>query len=101
MPQGGEEPMKKSLFFAALAAVSLAGCAGGAQDKEYNDLAAQAENEIKLANKTGFLWRDTEKFLKESKEAKEAGDTEKAMKQAQLAQQQAKDNANPRTMFSN
>ena len=76
------------------------------KDAEYATLVAQAENEIKLADKTGFLWRDTEKFLKDSQEAKAAGDTDKAiklaqkaLKQAQMAQQQAKDNVSPVVRF--
>ncbi len=98
-----------------------AGCAwwrgDTAKNDEYNLLIAQAENEIKLADKTGFLWRDTEKFLKESKEAKEAADkavdratrlnefdkamklAKKALQQAKLVQQQAKDNAKPVARF--
>jgi flagellar basal body L-ring protein FlgH len=106
--------MKKTLFCVALVA-SLAGCAGApapqatsapAQDAEYAQLVTQAENEIKLAAKTGHLWRDTEKFLEESKAAMNAGDKTKAMSlarkalaQARGAQQQARDNANPKTMF--
>ncbi|MCR4301562.1 MAG: hypothetical protein NUV51_08120 [Sulfuricaulis sp.] len=103
--------------FIILGAISLAivGCASSFNQKEYDDLAAQAENEIKLAAKTGFLWANSEKFLKESKEAMEAatkaGDrasrvkesdkamklAKKALQEAKLAQQQAKDNANPDT----
>jgi len=100
--------------------VALAGCASVVNDDEYNKLAAQAKNEIKLADKTGFLWLNTEKTMKESKEAKAAADkamkdgdkttaknefdkamklANKAMKEAQLAQQQARDNANPVAVF--
>jgi hypothetical protein len=107
--------MKQTLMIGTLV-VALAGCASVVNDDEYNKLAIQAENEIKLADKTGFLWRDTEKFLKDSKEAKAAADkavkdgdrataktefdkamklAQKAMKEAQMAQQQARDNANP------
>jgi hypothetical protein len=107
--------MKKA-FLVGIVAVALAGCASYYNDDEYNTLAAQAENEIKLADKTGFEWRDTDKFMQESKDAKAAADRarqagdratakkefEKAMQlartalaQAQLAQQQAKDQANP------
>jgi predicted lipoprotein len=98
--------MKKALLASTLA-IALAGCAGAAIDEEYNKVVAQAEQEIKVANQMGFLWRDTEKFLKESKEAYEAGDKEKALKlakkalkQAQLAQEQAKANANPVAKFN-
>ncbi len=98
--------MKKALLASTLA-IALAGCASSAIDEEYNKVVAQAEQEIKVANQMGFLWRDTEKFLKESKEAYEAGDKEKALKlakkalkQAQLAQEQAKANANPVVTFN-
>lgn len=111
--------MKQTLMIGTLV-VALAGCASVVNDDEYNKLAAQAENEIKLADKTGFLWLNTEKFMKESKEAKAAADKamkdgdkttastefEKAMKlaknalkEAQLAQQQARDNANPVAIY--
>ncbi len=108
--------MKQTLMIGTLV-VALAGCASVVRDDEYTQLVVQAENEIKLADKTGFLWRDTEKFLKDSKEAKEAADkaadratklkefdkamklAQKALKQAQMAQQQARDNANPVVSF--
>ena len=111
--------MKQTLMIGTLV-VALAGCAGAVRNDEYTQLVVQAENEIKLADKTGFLWRDTEKFLKESKEAKAAADkaekdgdrataykefdmamklAQKAMKQSQMAQQQARDNANPVASF--
>ncbi len=107
--------MKKA-FLICTAAIALAGCAGSYNDDEYNQLAAQAENEIKLADKTGFLWNNTEKFMQESKEAKAAADkarqagdsakaqeefnqamklAKKALSEAKLAQEQAKDQANP------
>ncbi len=111
--------MKQTLMIGTLV-VALAGCASVVRDDEYTQLMVQAENEIKLADKTGFLWRDTEKFLKDSKEAKDAADkamkdgdrataakefdkamklAQKAMKQAQMAQQQARDNTNPVASF--
>lgn len=115
--------MKKTLILCSLF-VLLSGCAwwhglwsdSPVNNDEYSKLAVQAENEIKLADKTGFLWSTTEKMLSDSKEAKAAADkaaksgdmaaaksefdtamklAQKAMKQAQLAQQQARDNANP------
>ncbi len=108
--------MKQTLMIGTLV-VALAGCAGVVRDDEYTQLVVQAENEFKLADKTGFLWRDTEKFLKDSKEAKEIADkatdrvtklkefdkamklAQKALKQAQMAQQQARDNASPVASF--
>ena len=107
--------MKNMLVVCALA-IALVGCASVVNDDEYNKLASQAENEIKLADKTGFLWTGTEKLMKDSRVAKAAADkalkdgyktmakndfdkamklANKAMKEAQLAQQQARDNANP------
>lgn len=117
--------MKKTLVLCFLT-ITLTGCSWSwpwgkdSSNDEYNNLVTQAENEIKLADKTGFLWRDTEKFLKESKEAKAAADkartegdrvkasaesekamklANKALKQAQMAQLQATDNANPVVRF--
>ncbi len=101
--------MKKILLMTAVA-FALAACAGGEQkaaaDKEYTDLVAKAKAEIKLADQAGHTWRDTEKFLKDADAAMQAGDRDKAMKlakkalkQAQLAQQQAKDNANVKPVF--
>lgn len=101
--------MKKTLLMTALA-FTLAACAGGEQkaaaDKEYQDLVAKAKAEIQLAGKAGHTWRDTEKFLKDADDATKAGDRDKAMKlvkkaikQAQLAQVQAKDNANAKPVF--
>lgn len=113
--------MKKTLVLCALSlALTVTGCAWwdgwSTKNEEYNQLIAQAENEIKLSDKTGFLWSNTEQYLKDSKEAKTAADkamkdgnsataknefdkamklAQQAMKQAQLAQQQARDNANP------
>lgn len=101
--------MKKTLLMTAVA-FTLAACAGGEKaamaNKEYTDLVAKAKAEIKLADQAGHTWRDTEKFLKEADEAMKAGDHDKAMKlakkalkQAQLSQQQAKDNANVKPVF--
>ena len=99
--------MKKTLFITTLA-LTLAGCAGGqpADDKEYTDLVAKAKAEIQLAGKSGYVWRDTEKFLTQADEAMKAGDRDKAIKlvgkatkQAHLAQKQAKDNANVKPVF--
>lgn len=104
--------MKKAVFLAVLS-LTAAGCAstGGsaapsAADDEFKKLVAQAENEIKLANQTGFLWSKTEGFLKDAKDAMAKGDSETAMKkvktaikEAQLAQQQAKDQASAKAPF--
>ncbi len=113
--------MKKILVLGAMSLIlTVTGCAWwdswSTKNEEYNQLIGQAENEVKLADKTGFLWSNTEQYLKDSKEAKAAADTamndgdsttaknefnkamklaQQAMKQAQLAQQQARDNTNP------
>jgi len=89
--------MKKVLLVVA-ATVFVAGCATG---PSYDELAAQAKSEIKIAKSMDFLWRDTGKILKAAEKANAAGDSgkakklaQKALDQAKLAQQQAKDNAN-------
>ena len=114
--------MKKALALCSLTLILTAtGCAwwkgDSAKKDAYNQLAEQAENEIKLANKTGFAWTNSDKFLQESKAAINAalaaGDkatreseynkamklAKKALQEAKLAQQQAKDNANPDVRF--
>ena len=108
--------MKQSLILCAIT-LALAGCASTINKEEYDKLVADAENEIKLADKTGFLWLNTEKFLKDSKEAMSAAMAasdsttreseynkamklaKKALQEAKLAQQQARDNANPAVHF--
>lgn len=108
--------MKHTLILCAIT-LAIAGCASTINKEEYNKLVEQTENEIKLASKSGFLWTNTEKFLKESREAMDAanaaGDSatreseynkamklaKKALSEAKLAQQQAKDNANPAVRF--
>ncbi len=102
--------MRKILAVSVLLA-ALAGCASSpaptASSGEFDELYKQAENEIKLAAKSGFLWNNTEGFLKQAAEAKKAGDMDKAMKavkkaltEAKLAQQQAKDQADAKANFS-
>jgi type IV pilus biogenesis protein CpaD/CtpE len=107
--------MMKKVVFLAVLSLTAAGCASTdttaskaapVVDEEFNKLAAQAENEIKLANQSGFLWTKTEDFLKDAKDAMAKGDKETAMKkaktaikEAQLAQQQAKDQANAKAPF--
>lgn len=108
--------MKQTLILCAIT-LALVGCASGINKAEYNQLVTEAENEIKLASKTGFLWNNTEKFLTESKEAMDAANAatdratreseynkamklaKKALSEAKMAQQQAKDNANPSVRF--
>ena len=98
--------MKKAVIISLLA-IAVTGCAAMRADSEYNDLVTKTENEIKLAQQSGFLWNNTEKFLADAKEAKQAGDTTKAIKlakqaldEAKLAQDQAKINASPKANFA-
>ena len=108
--------MKQTLILCAIT-LALVGCASGIDQNEYNQLVAQAENEIKLTSKTGFLWSNTEKFLTDSKAAMDAANAatdkatreseynkamklaKKALQEAKMAQQQAKDNAKPTIRF--
>jgi hypothetical protein len=108
--------MKQTLVLCAIT-LALIGCASGIDQNEYNQLVTEAENEIKLASKSGFLWNNTEKFLTESKDAMAAATAasdkatreseynkamklaKKALQEAKLAQQQAKDNASPSVRF--
>lgn len=84
-------------------ALLLGACAGttATPDDEFNRLAAQVESEIRAAEKTGFLWRDSERLLQDARTAQKEGrhdDARKlanrALKQAKLAQQQAQNGAN-------
>lgn len=97
--------MKKILLPVVLI-TALSGCTWIAQEIEYTELTDRAENELKLAGKTGFMWRDTEKLMAQAKEAKDTGDAEqaiklvkKAVKQAQLVQAQAQGNAKAGPQF--
>jgi hypothetical protein len=95
--------MNSALTLFVLVAFLLAGCATPATTPadEFTRLAARVENEIRVADKTGFLWRDTEGLLQSARDAQLAGRHDEAMrlanaalKQAQLAQTQARENAN-------
>jgi len=98
--------MKKALILSA-ALLALAGCASsGPKSEEVGKAITDAEQAVAAANKTGFLWRDTEKFLTEAKEAQKEGKgddalklAKKAKKQADLAVAQAKANANPKPAY--
>ena len=102
--------MKRALFCTAMV-IALAGCAGGgssggssaASNEDVTKAIAQAESDIKLAGKVDALWLSTEKHLAAAKEAQKAGNNDqaikmakKATKEAQAAQKQAADNANPK-----
>ena len=98
--------MKKPIIVAALA-VTLGGCASaGKGPSSYDLLYSQAQDEIRVAMQMGFLWSDTENLLQQSKQAQARGDkkqakalAEQALKQAQLAQQQAREQANPEVVY--
>lgn len=98
--------MRFGLLWPALAVLVMSACATDSQMQEYDELAATAKQEIELADKAGFLWLHTEKFVKQAETAKNAGDLDKAIKlirqaiqEAQLAQKQARDQANPKMSF--
>lgn len=87
--------MKKAIILIAM--LALGACAGSGGGAEYDAVVAQAKKEMKVAKSMDALWRDTGKILKKSQKAMDNGDDAKAMKlakkalkQAQLAQAQAK-----------
>ncbi len=98
--------MQKPIIVAALA-VTLGGCASaGKGPSSYDLLYSQVQDEIRVAMQMGFLWSDTENLLLQSKQAQARGDkkrakalAEQALKQAQLAQQQAREQANPEAVY--
>ncbi len=93
----------KRLPFVVIVVLLVAGCSSaGKRTSAFDSLYAQAENEIKLAKQVGFLWRDTQAFLRQGKLAYEAGKKKLAMElvqealdQAVLAQQQGKEQSDP------
>lgn len=94
--------MKRHIVVVMLIFVMVGCSSAGKRSSSFDNLYAQAENEIKLAKQMGFLWRDTQAFLRQSKVAHEAGKKKLAMElaqealdQARLAQQQAKDQTDP------
>ena len=98
--------MRFSPLWPALAIFVLSACATDSRSQEYDELAATAKQEIELADKAGFLWLDTEKFVQEAEIAKNAGNLDKAIElittaiqEARLAQKQARDQAHPTMSF--
>lgn len=98
------------ILITVVLATLIAACANtpSTPEAEFNRLAVQVENEIRQAEKSGFLWRDTERYLEQARQARRQGREEealelarKALMQAQLAQQQAKDNANAGPAYPN
>ena len=72
--------MKKIIISGAIAlfAGSLIGCESG---PSYDDLVAQANQEIAVAKKMKFEWRDTGKILKKAEENSDKAEAQKAIDQ--------------------
>lgn len=90
----------------ALLGAALAACAGSGGRSSYEQVYAQAQSEIGVAKQMGFLWRDTEQLLADSRQAYERGDKKaavqlarEAVEQAVLAQQQARRQSNPAVRY--
>jgi len=112
--------MKRIILLTACLALTLGGCAemetkpaapakpaAAAASPELDQTIASAEKEIAAAKKVG-IWRDTEKYLEDAKAAKAAGKNDdalklakKALKQAQLAQQQAASQVSAKPVYPN
>ncbi len=90
--------MKKLIACSAVAifAGALAGCASG---PSFSDVNAQAKQEMAVAKKMHFLWRDTGKILKKAEETHDTKLAQKALDQAKLAQAQAREQANPTVWY--
>lgn len=86
--------MKKVILTSAIA-ISVGVLAGCASGPSFSDLDTQAKNEIAVAKKMKFEWRDTGKILKKAEENSDKAEAQKAIDQAKMAQAQAKEQANP------
>lgn len=94
--------MQKQLLWASLLAglVTIAGCqtapstpaapAKAEMNSEAKSAIAQAESDVKEAQKAGALWTTADEALKAAKEAGEKGDNATAVKKAKTASAQAK-----------
>lgn len=98
--------IKKTLLVSAIA-VALTACGPNYDAMNYDELVTHANQEIANAKSAKYLWRDTEKELKKAaklkKEGKEADAKKaarKALDQALMAQEQAKDEASPKVHFN-
>ena len=98
----------RKLLIAALSAfvVAATGCASIQMGMEADRTIQKAEKEIAAAKADKFLWRDTEKALKGAKKAYGEEDYETALKlakkaltQAEMAQVQAKHEANAKPVY--
>ena len=100
-----EPTMRKLLVYALL--FTLAGCASdGKGPSSYDELYAHAQSATALAKRMGFLWSETEQLLQESARASYRGDKKtakrlarEALEQAELAQQQARQQADPQVRY--
>ncbi len=84
----------KLLSTALLSLWLINGCAsnssnGGSASAEATTAIANANAAIKSAKGNDWIWRDTEKFVKQASEAAAAGDNAKAIKLANKAQFEA------------
>ncbi len=93
----------RQLVPVALVLGMLAGCAGTAKEAAVNDegntqsaqqAIAAAEAAIAEAKANEWIWRDTEKFLKEAQDAAAKGDNEAAISLANKARSQAEEAVN-------
>ena len=102
--------MKKLLVSVAVALPLFAGCAvtgpDGKPEPSVEQLVTNAEAQYKAAVAANAAWDSTEKLIEDAKKAKEAMDTDKAVKSAKkaikeskLAMDQAKANENPKAFF--
>lgn len=99
--------MMQKVILVAVLALAVGACVTAGKGKSsYEELYTRAQSEIRIAQQMGFLWRDTKKILARSKRAHELGDKDEAMKlatealrQARLAQEQAKEQANPQIIY--
>ncbi len=98
--------MKKSIVVYGMLALTLSAPLYAQANKELDDTIAQAETGITAAKKMNNLWRDTEKFLEESKKLKAAGKMDEAIKlakkalsEATHAQKQAQDQASAKPSY--
>lgn len=81
---GGEEGAKTAAKTAAPAKTSAA-------SPEATQAIAAAKAAISKAKANNWIWRDTEKFLKQAEKAADSGDNAKAIKMANKAKAQAED----------
>jgi uncharacterized OsmC-like protein len=100
--------MKKIVVLSALTltAASLIGCAS-TPSSTFADESAGTVAVVKAAGKVGYEWRDTGKLIKDAEAAYNAGDKDKAAKllkkaqeQGQIAQMQAKEQANAKPWYN-